>query len=103
MHTTFFGVWDGFFSAQVSEFTNSESSDPGEHCMHNSLICIVPDRPDTATISRMVTIWSGYAYKNPLGSLDSEYVNPAWAFHMHFLVRPSTQKYVAKWNEMMVF
>ena len=24
-------------------------------CMHNSLICIVPDPPDTAAISRMVT------------------------------------------------
>ena len=40
-----------------------ESSDPGEHRMHNSVICIVLDPPDTAAISRMVTIWSGYAYK----------------------------------------
>ena len=39
-----------------TQFTNSESNDPGEHCMHNSLICIVPDPPDTAAISRMVTI-----------------------------------------------
>ena len=44
-------------------FTNSESSDPGEHCVRNTISSIVPNPPDTAAISRMVTIWSGYAYK----------------------------------------